>query len=253
MHNKLALIVAYYLARFDRYGLEMLGFISFNNAFVEVAERLGVRKNYVKLRRDEFDFVFPWRQGWKRPMDKQILHVIEMFSDLDEPAVRNIVLKILENQEYQKSEELSIMLQVLQDNDSKHTGNFILRAPTGRKAEEYFIKYFHDNHMPVNGFLKDTRDLGCGYDFEISNVDQTTFIEVKGLSEDAGGVTFTNKEWNTALASGKAYYLVLVKNLNEDPEILFIQNPAFKLKAKQTFYATLQVQWNISENDLRGI
>lgn len=42
--NKLALIISYYLARFDRKGLEKLGFSSFNQAFEEIAKILGVKK-----------------------------------------------------------------------------------------------------------------------------------------------------------------------------------------------------------------
>ena len=132
--NKLALIVSYYLARFDKEGLKSIGFSSFNEAFEETAKRLGVKKNYVKLRRDEFDPIFPWRRGWQRPMDKQIIRTIEAFQDIEEADLREIVLQVLNNTDYHDSEEakkISILLEGTNDK-KEHKREFVLRAPTGR-------------------------------------------------------------------------------------------------------------------------
>jgi hypothetical protein len=206
--NKLALIVAYFLARFDRKGLDRLGFSSFNKAFEETAKRLGVKKNYVKLRRDEFDPVFSWRIGWQRPMDRQIIKTIEAFQEMDEAEVFHIVSEILNNEGYRQGEEANEITTILEEgrNENRKKGKFILRAPTGKSAEEFFIEHFKNNAFPVRGNLIDTRDLGCGHDFKIESENHTLYIEVKGTSEISGGIVFTHKEWHTALISGNNYY-----------------------------------------------
>ncbi|GHM99153.1 hypothetical protein WSM22_06430 [Cytophagales bacterium WSM2-2] len=254
--NKLAIIVSYYLARFDKEAVSNLGYKSINEAFEETALKLGVNKIYIKLRRDEFDPAFPWRIGWQRPMAKRIIKTIEAFQELNESDVREIVLNILNNKDYRDSEEINNIITLTQETQNKgklSPGKFILRGPTGKQAEEYFIEYYKTYQKPEQGILRDTRDLGCGYDFEIQNGSQRFFVEIKGLSEISGGVLFTNKEWSVALTSGNSYYLVIVKNLKNKPKIVFIQNPTFKLKAKKIIYTSVQIQWAISDNLINSI
>jgi hypothetical protein len=252
--HRLALIVSYYLSRFDKEGLEKLGLSSFNEAFEIFANKLGVKKNYIKLSRDEFDPVFPWRRGWQRPMDKRIIKTIEMFQDFNESDLRDILLNILNNHEYvttDEAKEITASLQTI-SNDKITRGKFILRAPTGRQAEEFFMQNYNQYHQPVKGILKDTRDFGCGYDFEIQSGVNTYFIEVKGLTEISGGILLTNKEWQTALISGNAYYLAIVRNLKNDAKITFIQNPASVFNAKKNIYTSLQIQWSITDDELNN-
>ena len=75
-------------------------------------------------------------------------------------------------------------------------------------------------------------------------------VEVKGLSSGGGGVLFTNKEWQTALKYKNKYYLILVKNLSSTPELIMIQDPASKLKARKSIYTTIQVSWSVDEKSL---
>lgn len=253
VNNKLALIVAYYLARFDREALNNLGFTSFNEAFEITAERLRVKKNYVKLRRDEFDPIFPWRQGWKRQMDRQIVRTIETFQDIDETDLRDIVKKLLESREYREGDEIQQITASLSKSPKVRFGKskYVLRAPTGIKAEKYFIDHFNKYQLPIGGKLMDTRDLGCGYDFKVITENAEYFIEVKGVSGFEGGILFTNKEWKTAQIHGTHYYLAVVENLEKNPEIIFIKDPTSTLKGKKNIYTTAQIQWSVSEKSLR--
>lgn len=104
-NNILAIIVAFYLSKFNQEGVRNLGFNSFNEVFDKTANLLNVKRNYVKLRRDEFDPIYPWRQGWKRPMDKRIIRTIEILDELEEPDVRDIVSNILYNPFYRETED----------------------------------------------------------------------------------------------------------------------------------------------------
>jgi hypothetical protein len=255
--NQFALIISYYLSRFDKEALTNLGFESFNEAFEFTAKKLGVKKNYVKLRRDEFDYVYPWRRGWQRPMDRQIIKTIEAFQDIDEPDLREIVLNVLNNADYKESEEAEKINDLIEENKKtrkkdkqKRKSVFILRGPTGKKAEDFFIKYFNQKKFPVPGKLIDKRDFGGGYDFEIQNSNLTSFIEVKGMIDISGGILFTNKEWLTAQKEKDKYYLVIVKSLNTKPIIKIIQNPAAIFNPQKSIYTTLQIQWSISKEKL---
>jgi len=254
-NNKLALIIAYYLARFDRKGLDRLGFNSFNEAFEETASILSVKKNYVKLRRDEFDPAFPWRRGWQRPMDRQIVRTLEAFQNLDENAIYRIVYDILNKEEYRKSDEIKEIEKLLTEDKMKSfkKGEFILRAPTGRQAEEAFVRYFNTNKDPCPGILVDTRDLGCGYDFRIERTEGSDiYIEVKGLSDITGGVVFTDKEWYTAVANGDLYFLALVTDVKNDPKIKLFKNPSRIFNPKKRVYTTVQIQWGIGVSEINN-
>lgn len=253
--NLLAIIVAFYLSKYDKQGLKNLGFKNDADAFESTARILGIKKNYVKFRRDEFDPIHPWRKGWQRPMDNRIIKSIEALQDLEEPDLRDIVLGILHDEKYRNSEDVKQITSLFSEDKKERiaVGKFVLRAPTGKAAEEYFQKHYSENKIPVDGKLIDCRDLGIGYDFRIETSTEKYFVEVKGLSEFTGGVLFTNKEWSTAKEHGEKYFLCIVSNLNEKAEIVFIQNPADKLNPKKNIYTSIQISWSVTQNQLADI
>ena len=257
-NNRFALIVAYYLARFNREGLEKLGFKSFRDVFRATAASLDVKENYVKLRRDEFDFIFDWRRGFQRPMHKQITRVVEVFQDLEEEELRVITENILYNKVYLLTEEAdeisdAIKLSSERGKKKKRASTFILRGPTGKIAEAFFQTHFNQTFEPVEGNLIDTREWGCGYDFKIESGKRETFVEVKGLSEISGGILFTDKEWKTAKEKTDSYYLAIVRNVTKEPEIQFIQNPAGIFQPDKNIYTSIQVQWSVSDKVLKNV
>ena len=251
-NNHLAIIIAFYLSKFDKEGLLNLGYKKDSEAFEEISRILGVKKNYIKFRRDEFDPIHPWRKGWQRPMDKRIIRAIESLQDLDEPDLREIVLSILNDEAYRNSDEIQQITSLFTEVTKQKIafGKFILRAPTGRQAEEFFMRYFLENRKPVSGNLVDCRDFGIGYDFRIESLKGQFLIEVKGLSDFSGGILFTNKEWSVAKKAEEKYFLCLVSNLGMAPEIIFIQNPADKLKPKKNIYTSIQISWSVAQNQL---
>jgi len=111
--NKLALIVAYYLARFNSLALTRLGYDSFSQAFRQAAAILDVKKNYIKLSRDEFDPAFTWRRGWIRPMSRQIERIIELFENIEEPEMTAIIRELLSAKSPERQEELSQIIPLL--------------------------------------------------------------------------------------------------------------------------------------------
>lgn len=254
-NHKLTLYVAYYLARFDKIALKNLGYKNWESSFLDISNKLDVKKHSVRNWRDEFDPLFGYRAGWyQRPMSPSRTNVALALENLDEPDIRTIVEDILTGKIESDEENLTHLLSIADENLEKDkNSSFILRGPTGKKAEQFFIEYHRINNSPIAGELIDTRDLGCGYDFEIESESGQHFIEVKGLANNIGGLLFTNKEWETAKQERTKYTVCLVSNINDSPEISFINDPVSKLNPRKNIIQTVQVQWSVSNNELQGI
>ncbi len=250
----LSLICAYYLSKYDKVAYRNLGFSTSTSAIREIGKILGVNLNSVKNMRDEFDPIHgnP-RIGWhQRPLRPSRVKVVEAFQGLDEEELRDVIIDILTNPSLRSSEDFSDILQSISKREKKKISKtvYVLRGPTGRKAEEFFIKLFKEEQKPIPGSLIDKRDYGCGYDFEIQNEQGLFQVEVKGLEADYGGVAFTSKEWDVAGKNGNTYFLAVVRNISSTPEIQFIRNPVSVLNPKKSIFTTVQVRWNLTETDL---
>lgn len=99
-NHRLALIVAYYISRFDKKALDTLGFKTMTEAFNLVGEFLNVNPNTVKNMRDEFDPIHPnSRKGWyQRELRPSRLEIVENYSYVSEDALTEIVTDILNGQ-----------------------------------------------------------------------------------------------------------------------------------------------------------
>ncbi|THF73227.1 DUF3883 domain-containing protein [Cohnella fermenti] len=105
----------------------------------------------------------------------------------------------------------------------------------------------------MDGILVDTRERGCGYDFEILNGELRSYIEVKGLGGNTGGVMFTNKEWQVAKEKTDKYYLVIVHNVNDEAEVNIIQNPSGKISANKNIFTSVQINWSVSQSEINNL
>src|SRR5690554_589417 len=249
MKNKeQAIVVSYYLSRFNDDAVNNLGYKTWKDAFDDLSDKLQINKHTIKNWRDEFDPFHGHRAGWhQRQPRKTISNIISQFEQLEEFDIRQIAVEIINGNK--------IDLPEIDNSENEVITNpiFILRGPTGKKAEQFFIEYHRLNNLPVAGELIDSRDLGCGYDFEIKSKSYQHFIEVKGLASNIGGLLFTNKEWETAKRERSRYTVCIVSNINDSPEISFINDPFSKLNPRKNIIQTVQVQWSVSNNELQGI
>ncbi|RYE52054.1 MAG: DUF3883 domain-containing protein [Sphingobacteriales bacterium] len=251
--KQLAIIVAFYLSKFDKAALRNLGFKTDSEAFQSIGDILNVKKNYVKFRRDEFDPIHPWRKGWLRTMDRRIVNAIEALQDLSEEALGEIVLNILNDQSFRTSDDVKELTNIIAGDNRKMT-DYVLRGPTGKNAEEYFISCFKRGELPFHGMLVDTREYGVGYDFVVELEDSTKlYVEVKGLSPEFGGILFTDKEWMAAKREKSKYFLVIVSNLKDHPVISIVNNPYRLVKPKRNIVKTIQVSWAVSSKELNNL
>jgi len=216
-----------------------------------IGELLSIPTNTIRNWRDEFDPLFGHRAGWyQRPMTQSRLRVVEALEELDEISIRAIVLDILKGKTFNNVYEKEQLISLVSEKESNlEAGKFILRGPTGRIAEDFFIKSFNNNETPFLGKLIDCRDYGCGYDFRIEGL-ETIYIEVKGLAGDTGGVLFTNKEWQVANDKGVLYYLCIIKSIESQSILQFINNPADKFNPNKYIHTVIQVSWSVSEKEL---
>ncbi len=180
-NHKLALYVSYYLSRFNYEALANLGYTTWDDAFNDIGEKLKVKKHSVKNWRDEFDPLFEHRAGWyQRPMSPSRIRVVQALENLDEPQIREIVIDIISEKIHEDDEALEQLLNIVTTDDSKKKiPKFILRGPTGKQAEAFFLKHYSENKKPFDGNLIDCRDLGVGYDFRIETKSNKYFYRSK--------------------------------------------------------------------------
>lgn len=254
-NHKLGLYVSYYLARFNEIAYQNLGFGNQKETHKRIGDLLSVKPQTVQNWRDEFDPLFGHRAGWyQRSMSISRIRVVQALEDLDELQIREIVLDILLGHIQNDNNVLEQLLNIASTDESKNKiSKFILRAPTGRAAEEFFIKHFSENKRPIDGILSDCRDLGVGYDFSIEGEKENCYVEVKGLTDYSGGILFTSKEWMVAKSKGENYFLCIVSNISVKAEIIFIQDPATKLNPKKNIYTSIQINWSVPEKQLADL
>lgn len=251
-NHKLGLYISYYLSRFNDVAYKNLGYGNMQETYNKIGQILSVSPNTVRNWRDEFDPLFGYRAGWhKKKMNPSRIRVVEALEELDEVSIRSIVKDILSGDVQNESDEFEQLISIASEPaPTNEQRKFILRTPTGKAAEEFFINSFESDQIPFKGALIDCRDFGVGYDFRIENEKEIIFIEVKGLSGSDGGVLFTSKEWQVANDKGDLYYLCVIKNIDSQPVIQLINNPAEKLNVSKNMHTVIQVSWSVSGKEL---
>ncbi len=246
-NDQLGLYVSYYLSRFDKRAYDRLGYGNRNITHDRLGKILNVKPNTIKNWRDEFDPIHGHRAGWyQRPMRVLISNIAKSLEGLNEDQVYNLVNSII-------IETNNEIVKILNDQIIKAENDstvYILRGPTGKKAESFFILNYKNYKLFEKGTLKDTRDYGCGYDFEVRTNDDIYFVEVKGLSSNDGGILFTDKEWRIANEKKEKYFVYIVRDIDETPDIKIINNPSIVLTPKKSVYTSIQTQWNVKESDI---
>lgn len=251
-NHKLTLFIAYYLARFNREAYSHLGYQTMLEAHQDIGEIMKMNPHTVKQMRDGFDPMFGHRAGYYQvPLSKSRIQVAQAMQDLDENAVYNIVKSILEGASSDNKEEQEQISGIItSENKKTQNQSYLLRTATGKKAELFFINYYAEHKLPVDGILVDCREFGVGYDFRIERNNEHFFVEVKGISETEGGILFTNKEWEIARANGGKYFLCIVKGIDTVAEPIFVQDPFSRFSAKRNVYTSIQISWSVSEKQL---
>lgn len=257
LSHKKALIIAFYLSKFDRIAYENLALGNMTKTHKKIGEILGVKPNTIKNMRDEFDAVLDnGRKGWwQKNLSKTRVQTIENFDNLEENSLKELVQDILRYPELEQEPELKEIVQTInEDGEDKRKNKYSFssaRAQTGQFAEIFFIdnhKQILSENLQLNNYeCIDTRNHGCGYDFEITSGKVKKYIEIKGMSANNGGILFTDKEWSCALQHKLDYILIIIKNVNEKPKVEVIQNPASIFKPQKRIQQIVQINWFVDK------
>jgi hypothetical protein len=236
------ILTGLYLSKYDSAGVKKLGFESFVEAFNVIGYALGEKPASIKNYRDEFDPLFPnKRMGWhKRPTRQYCLKVFEDYKSLDIQTFSALVKSFTGYDENAWSE--------VDPEVKKRDGasQFARRLVTGLAAERYFESVARTLPEFMDCSMENTTRLGCGYDFRLCPAIKTDFlaVEVKGLSERAGSLSLTPKEYEVASALTSRFFLFVVKNFRESPFHEIYQDPlATKLKFSKKERVTVHTSW----------
>ena len=246
--HKRALIVAYFLSRFDRKGVKALGYGSSTEAFAAMAKMIGVKPATVKHMRDSFDpYCSQVRVGWyQRKILPSRANVIQAYDGMGADAMEEIVRELLGGDEKLVGLYTAPVDGVDEAKDAllSEDNPFANRLRTGEEAETFFIGRFP--HLPLfaGSVLDDTRKLGIGFDFRAALSGSYHAVEVKGVRGPSGYISFTDKEWSVAGILGESYVLALVRALDHDPVLELIPNPTLHLSAKMQAVESVSISWN---------
>jgi hypothetical protein len=236
------ILAGLYLARYDAEGLRRLGFRSFVEAYNVIGYALGSQPASIKNYRDEFDPLFPnRRKGWhKRPIREYCLRVFEEYKSLNVELFAGLIESFVRYDRNALSETQA------KESEDDISSAFAKRLITGLAAEHYFESVQPSIPEFQNFELENTTRLGCGYDFRLHTVEHDSFlaIEVKGLRELTGTLSFTPREYEAAKVMRDRFYLFVVKNFQKSPIHEFFSDPvAGKLEFTKAERVSVQISW----------
>ena len=237
------LVVGYAMSRLDKQYLAQQKATSWNKAFQQAAEALQVPPASIKNLRDEFDPFHPdnGRQGWhKRPLRQSRQRVLDELNEVSDDALQELVRRILVYDEAATKEAIDSLGVT-----TYRAHNVAERLLTGRRAEEYFLKYSQRLLDISPSLLLDLRQGALGFDFGVKN-NPDRAIEIKGMKTKKGEILFTDREWTEAKRRQDNYCLVVIGNLAAKPAAGIFINPFSTLTARCTYQSSITASWRSS-------
>lgn len=245
--NKKALLVAFYLSKFDRRGISILGYKTLNEAFKGIGASLGVKPATVKNMRDSFDpYCSHIRAGWyQREILPSRANVIAAYNEVSEEAMAEIVSAILSGGDMSSQ---AYIIPIVQISDGAallaEDTPYAQRIRTGEEAENHFITEFPTLELFQGSKLEDMRKIGIGFDFRTSFSESYYAVEVKGLRGEHGSISFTDKEWSVASILRDNYFLALVRDLDKKPSLEVLADPVSCIEVKMKSFEAVSIYWS---------
>jgi len=234
-----ALVVGYAMSRLDDRYLQSQGVRTWKAAFANAAKTLGVPPSSLKNLRDEFDpFHGNLRKGWwKRPLRRNRQRVMGDLSGISDDALLECVNRILENDEKATDELLDSIVDL-----RPRVHNVAERLLTGRRAEDFFLRYCEPWIGIPRSEVIDRRNSALGFDFAVAGHPERA-IEIKGLRGSSGAILFTDREWSEAKLRKEDYWLVVVGNVAVTPTFRLWKDPHRCLNAQCRYQRSIAATW----------
>lgn len=234
-----------FLSRFDKEGLNVLGFGSFTEAFNAIGFALGARPASIKNYRDEFDPVYSEKRvGWRnRPMREHCQAAREQYAHLSLKDFSALLKSLIYDQG-----SLYGLHEETYDADGVES-SFAKRLITGQAAEKYFELIHPALPVFADYTFENVTRLGCGFDYRLQKNDADGFlaVEVKGMNTPKGIVSLTEKEHRVAGLLSDKFYLFVVSNFREKPMHAIYCNPlnSMLIFSRQETHI-VQINWRVS-------
>ena len=224
--NKKLMLAGMFLSKFNRQGLEALGFKSLQEAFNSFALSAGGKPTSVKLYMQEFDPYFPnSRKGWRnRPIRPTRQGLLDEFGGLNLDEFSELVrTQFAADADVDLAVGRAAMAAGVKDESGS---SFARRMMTGQAAENFFEANYRDVPRFENCDLQRTTALGCGFDFKLTQPQEDFLaVEVKGLRTSSGQIQLTEKEFKMARYLTTRFYLYVVTDFAHAPKPRVIENP----------------------------
>ena len=237
-------LIGYGLAKFNRRFINCFGFKKKNDFYkyivhIEIAETIGTIKN----RQDLFDPFFENnRKGWWQK-GNAYLHrktfIDSLFGSLDANDYANIVKLYIQNNFVVSGE--SIQKDVI---SPIVKSKFKQLQLTGQKAENFFMVNYEKIDTFTSGILEDARFFGDGYDFQIEVKNHFFLTEIKGLRSNYGSIRMTKNEFNKAQEYQNNYALIVISDLDDQPQMNVIFNPIARINFRQETTTSTQLNYH---------
>ena len=226
IRNKKLMLAGMFLSKFNRQGLEALGFKSLQEAFNSFALSVGGKPTSVKLYMQEFDPYFPnTRKGWRnRPIRPTRQDLLDEFGGLGLDEFSELVrTQFAADADVDLVVGRAAIAAGVKDDDAS---TFARRMMTGMAAENFF----EENYRKVSRFeactLQRTTSYGCGFDFKLMPPEEDFLaVEVKGMRTPTGQIQLTEKEFKMAQYLSTRFYLYVVTDFAHTPKPRVIENP----------------------------
>lgn len=217
-----AVLMGLFLSRFDKKALESFGFIGFRQAYNVLGLSIGFIPKSIQNYRDEFDPYFPnGRKGWRnRELRDYCKEYMDATADMSFDEFYNVIKYFLDGGIVDEKDIVKERRKVSRE----FTAN---RLITGKAAEEYFEMNYNAIDVFRDYDLQNTTQLGCGFDFKLSQNQNHFYVEVKGINDKTGSILMTEKEHNVADDLRDLYCLFIVSNFREKPVHRMFFNPLY--------------------------
>lgn len=224
--NKKLMLAGMFLSKFNRQGLEALGYKSLQEAFNSFALSVGGKPTSVKLYMQEFDPYFPnSRKGWRnRPIRPTRQDLLDEFGGLGLDEFSELV-----RTQFATDEDVDLAVgraAMAAGVNEEGSASFARRMMTGLAAENFFEANYRRFLRFKDCDLQRTTALGCGFDFKLTPPQEDFLaVEVKGLRTPSGQVQLTEKEFKMAHYLKARFYLYVVTDFAHSPKPRVIENP----------------------------
>lgn len=241
-------IVGYGLARFENDLIAALGFDSKAALYRDlIARGLAKTRGTLKNRQDLFNpLVRGGRIGWWQNGDRYLHRKTQLDGLFGRLAVAEYAM-MLNNYLQAEFPEPGARKQSL---PPLMKSQFRQLQETGVEAEMYFLQNYQQVSLFADAAIDDARQLGDGYDFQLTLGSVYWLAEVKGLRTRTGAIRLTQNEFDKATEFRERFCLIVVACLDKRPTMSAIFDPLPSLHltrrtvvCEQVYYHTGLLDW----------